>query len=342
MRAGLHPLALCLLVGCYESDGEPQISQTFEQAAGDGVDVLVIMDFSGSMEPVPHVGPAVAAGLLGPFQDYEIDVQVGAVSIGKPLRGDYELCTEDDLDLMPPPGELIDGVILDGLDPDSADTLTDLLDHPLCGDGWERGLDMALLATSEDKLADANAGLLRDDAALSILMVSDEDDKSVPATYLGARDLIALKGDRPEDGLRINALTITDEDDCSSEHLGGSATAGLRYVDLAGYTGGVVGNLCAEDLETEVETLALANTWLRDTFVLDEAPDADSILVSIDGVQGPCEPGSWRYEQVELDGVDLPAIVFPVDQLPPPGSEIEVLYSPGDGAPTATCDEDGP
>ena len=247
---------------------------------------------------------------------------------------------EEALDAMPAPGELIDGVLLDGLDSGSTDALADLLDHGLCGDGWERGLDMALLATTDEKLAGANAGLLRDDAMLSILMVSDEDDKSVPATYLGARDLISLKGDRPADGVRINALTITDEADCSSEHLAGSATMGVRYLDLAAYTEGEVGNLCATDLEAEVERLAWANTWLRDTFVLDLEPDPLSITVTVDGVALPCDDGAWTFERVERDGSEQPAIVFSKDQIPPPGADISVQYELGDGVPVESCEEE--
>ena len=160
---------------------------------------------------------------------------------------------------------------------------------------------------------DGNAGFLRDEARLSVVVLADEDDHSGydPATYV--QFLKSLKG---LDGARRAALyAIVPKD-------GLCATAGPpgdRFAEVAQQTGGAVYEICEGDYGPFLAQLAQRGLGAQSIFALSAVPDGGTMTVLLNGqVAGG---SNWYYD------VGLNAVVFNPGFIPPAGTQIEVDYT---------------
>ena len=167
------------------------------------------------------------------------------------------------------------------------------------------------LATSRDDVRtpltnDGNAGFLRPDAALAIVVVSDEDDVS-PGSV--AQYVAALRALKPESPVSFSAF-VPPLGGCPS----GSSPA-PRYLEAARALGGVTASVCEADAGTALDTLAEGLFVPRDTYVLSHPAETSSLEVSLDArvITG------WRYDPATR------ALRFPSP--PAPGSVLEVRYT---------------
>lgn len=208
------------------------------------------------------------------------------------------------------------------------------------GSGIEMGLEAAYAALSDPLVNTANIGFLREEASLSLIFVSDEEDSSPLPTYEYVRTFMDIKGARERDIFNASALVVTDVDDCGFGNSSGS-TEGDRYIDVAGMSAGVIGNICAESFSDIVTDLSLNASRLRDTFYLANEPTADTIEVSVDGVLLDCTEGGFSYQRVWDDDeeIERPAIVFERDWIPAPSSQIAIRYDYGSGETSGFCVE---
>ncbi|MBU0607005.1 MAG: hypothetical protein KKI08_03925, partial [Armatimonadetes bacterium] len=197
------------------------------------------------------------------------------------------------------------------------------------------GLEAAYEALTAPLVNTANQDFLREEATLSLIFVSDEEDSSPQPVndYINAfRD---VKGQRSRDVFNASALVVDNEARCSAY-----STRGDRYIDVAQQTRGIVGDICSQDFGAIVTELSLNTSRLRDTFFLSASPDASTLQVSVDGEIIACDAGVWTYRraQDEETGELSPAIVFERTQMPPTSSQIAVRYYDGSGDPAGYCD----
>jgi len=327
----VHPLLLVIpfvAVGCIEYDVvTTDNTDVFTQAPAQAVDILLVVDNSGSMAPYQQK--------LGDSFDSFISYFVGA-------NVDYHIAvTTTDSGYDPAThgaaGRIIGSVITpDTPDPQSA--FAGIVNVGTSGAGYEMGLQGAFLALTDPLVHGTNADFLRDDASLSIIFVSDEEDAS-PQTdndYINA--FFAVKGQRARDVFNASALTVTDESVCTAQEAA-SSYPGSRYVDVATQTHGLTGNICADGVSFDniVTDLSLNVSRLTDTFYLSDTPDPVTLQVSVNDVTIPCDDGSWSYDLVNDQGEDKPAVIFDRASLPETGSRIAIRYNHGDGDPTAFC-----
>jgi len=173
---------------------------------------------------------------------------------------------------------------------------------------------------------------LRPEAALFIIMVSDEDDSSFgPVTYY-RRLFDGYKGPGNESRVSVSAIVGPPGNDggCFAPSRG-SANPGDRYVDLAGQTGGIWSSICAE-FSDSLRELSITAAGLKSIFELSSqaTPGAsipcgdttsEGFCVRIDGSILPAQGGvGWTYDPGRN------AIVFGVRNLPRPQSKITVEY----------------
>jgi hypothetical protein len=140
---------------------------------------------------------------------------------------------------------------------------------------WEAGRATAFSALT---LRNAyNEGFEREDAALHLIFVSDDDDNSYPdpVTLIEFREWLRTHKTNP-DLLRAHALIWPPGVSCSS-----GAAQGPLYRSYATLTGGVVGNICASSWDPFLERLGLATVGLKREFFLTTLPRINTIEVTV-------------------------------------------------------------
>lgn len=332
--AAVACMGLSALVGCKSDNSLAKLDadDAFFQVEAGEVDVLLVVDNSGSMQPYQELLSTNFEDFLAYFTGF-VDYRIGVVTSTLENPEPFGDCTSDRIEAVPDGGALVGGRWISAEDADGEEAFSELVQVGTCGGGYEMGLETALRALTPPLSEDANEGFLRDDAYLSIIFVSDEEDASPLTTneYINAfRD---IKGAEKRDVFNASALVVTNEDDCTEAQLNAGASLNKRFVDVADQTSGVVGSICSGDFSTIVTELSLASSRLTDTFYLSETPDPTSLVVGVDEEEVPCEDGRWTYQKV--DG--RPALVFERDQLPPPGARVTASYDYGDGDDTDFC-----
>jgi hypothetical protein len=335
-------LGLGLATGCAQDQNIVKLEgdDVFYQVDAGEVDVLLVVDNSGSMQPYQDLLSENFNAFLTYFIEGNVDYHIGVVttSMEPPAYFAGSGCTQDDIDAVPLGGHLKGGTWITPETDDGDALFRELVEVGTCGSGYEMGLESAYAALTSPLIDDENEGFIREDAYLSVIFVSDEQDASpwpVDDYVNGFRD---VKGQRDRDSFNASALVVADLEDCSTRQVASGAHPGTRYLDVATQTDGVVGNICADDFGVIVEELSLASSRLTDTFYLNEDPDPTSIVVGVDDAIIDCADGVWTFARVPDGPEGRPAIVFARDQLPPPNSKINVQYNYGGGDPAGFCE----
>jgi hypothetical protein len=199
----------------------------------------------------------------------------------------------------------------------------------------EKGLDAMRLALSADLLAGHNSGFLRENAALFVIVVSDEDDGSIGDTRYYARWLDHLKAKGNENLVSFSAIV-------GAEGCENVTSFGDRYIEVQEITNGLFYRICTPDYGPMVEDLGIKAAGLRRKFYLSQNPREDTIRVlayseqdqacqRMDECAEPLLCASGHHCAVELMDEwvwerEDNAIFFPGSYLPPPGHIIEVAF----------------
>jgi hypothetical protein len=309
LRRGWAAVALCA-VGCTEfalrgpaaeAPASVPIEDRFEQAPMAAVDLLWVIDDTPSMVSVREKLGLALVGALAELDALGLHWQVGVLSAA----------------LDDPALGVLDGqpwILRPGL-PGAEEAL---LEAVTAGGGRDPtgGLGVAALALQAPLRDTANRGFRRTDAALQVVVVSDDDDHSEP--ILGPDPVtafVALLQDEAQAtgrAARLSAIVGAPGVGCSGAD--GTALPGDRYAEVAELTGGLLGDMCEADLRPVVRSLGDLAVELPTQFLLSASPIADTVRVDIDG-----EPTSaWRLQ------LDPPAIDF--DLPPAAGTTIRVAY----------------
>ena len=201
------------------------------------------------------------------------------------------------------------------------------------GSGIEMGLEAAKVALSEPLLSSDNQGFLRDDANLSLIFISDEDDFSPHSAHTYLRYFTDLKGDeayRNHTMLNVSAVVGKDlppydgEPSCTSEN--GIGYYGPKYIELVNRTEGKVESICADDFSPIASELGLVASGLQLEFALSGLPDLDTLTVSLysENNNGALERVLVRGQDEDyIYSIENNAIVFTSESLP--ASETYIL-----------------
>lgn len=312
---------LPLLMACESEQSVSRLTRTdvFLQEPASRADILWVIDNSGSMEVSQD---RVAQGFevfAGSLETSNIDFQLGVIT------------TDMDLD-NPDAGHLLgDPPFLTPAD-DYRALFQERVQVGTEGSGKEKGLSAALEALTEPTLSGANEGFLRDDAVVSIIFVSDEEDCSDNEALAGEIDdacylqdeLLIDIDELIEDyrGLRDDPSQVvasgiigTSEDECEG------TWPGRRYKKVIEATGGVIGSICETDYGDIMDQLGLPVAGIRTVFQLSSPAVEGTIEVTVDEALIPEDPADgWTYDaayyQIRFDG----------SYAPPRSSTISVTY----------------
>jgi len=202
------------------------------------------------------------------------------------------------------------------------------------GSGIEMGLDAAQRALSEPLISNENSGFLRDNANLSLIFVSDEDDLSPMSTPDYLRFFTDLKGDaayRDHSMMNISAVVGKDrppyEGEASCSSSSGIGYYGPRYIELASQTEGALESICDEDFSEIATELGLTASGLQLSFALSSPADPASLKVSLyEEESDDSLIAELVQDQDYTYNIDDNAIVFEVVSLPASETYILVEY----------------
>jgi hypothetical protein len=188
-------------------------------------------------------------------------------------------------------------------------------------DSREAGLEAARYFLSRERQMPGglNEGFLREQAKLYIIAVSDEEDQSRGPVGLYEDAFRQIKGIGNRDLINFSAITGT-----GANGRGCEAQRGARYMELAANLNGVNQDICAQNWRAAMRALGLDTFAFRTAFALSRRPRAETIVVRIGGQnlargqQGG--QSGWVYNRADN------AVVFNPTDVPARGTQIEVEY----------------
>ena len=215
------------------------------------------------------------------------------------------------------------GPVLTQDTPDVINAFLAQVDQGSAGSGSERGFDAVQAALSEPLASTDNAGFLREEAALAVIVLSDEDDDSTQGSTSFVNWFESLKPD-PEK-LTFSSICGDRGFGCQEFDFFGntlSASAGPQYIDATDMTDGFWASICTSDYTGILQQISLTAAGMTVEFPLDHPPSnlglmtvtVDGVTVVQDGVDG------WVYD------TDTQSLVFNGDGIPGPGAEVVVGY----------------
>jgi hypothetical protein len=240
----------------------PLIEDVFRQRIPEKVDILWVIDNSQSMLAEQEKLAANFNSFLLYYRESGLDWQIGVVST------DMQDGTQS--------GRLQGAAGFLWTDPTVPDPVGVFRQMALLGrDGApkEQGLAAARAALSEPLVSGSNAGFYRDDALLSIIVVSDENDFSdalTPVEFVGWLGTL-----KPDPEMVDFSAIIGVDTECTDR-------AGDDYLSVIDMVGGTAYSICERDWTPILEALGIRAAGLQREFVLTQVPDVDTLSVWIE------------------------------------------------------------
>ena len=183
-------------------------------------------------------------------------------------------------------------------------------------DEQEAGLKAARIALDAPVRDNENAGFIRADARLAIIIVSDEEDQSDGGVNLYVDFFKQLKGFRNPQLVSVSAITGDVPNGCAT------ADAAPRYADAVGQLNGQFESICNQDWSTMLQNIGLDVFALRTTWTLSRPADQSTITVRVNGnVVSPGSGNGWTFDPTTN------AVTLHGSGVPQPGSRIEIQYT---------------
>ncbi len=304
--------------------------ERFIQRPEPKVDVLFIIDNSGSMMEEQYAVGSNFKALSSQAASWGVDYHVAVTSTGlEASPGGWAECQGsvqggENGRLFP-----VDGSSPRVITPATPDAEAAFARNAMVGVcHWEeQGLEAmyralsAPLSTSEDdpttpQPADGNAGFLREEATLAVIILSDEEDFSAREVSFYEDFLLGLKGG---DRSKFSVSAIVGPRDLST--CSTASSSGSRYIQLAEATGGIVESICTPDWTESLRKMSKSAFAPNRAFPLTAAPsDTSRISVRVDG---DAVTSGWTFD------APTRAVVFDTNEAPPPASAVEVVYPTG-------------
>lgn len=202
------------------------------------------------------------------------------------------------------------------------------------GSGTEKGRDAVHYSLNyyqgTDALGqpdDSNVGFVRSDAALHVVLVSDEDDFSTEITPDDFKsELVAMQ--TAGKTVQFHSIVGFEGDSCSYD-------PGTAYMDVSAVVGGQIYSICAPNWDTMLESIGLSASGLDREFVLSKIPMEETIEVEVN-YEDPIgsgnietyypDVGDNEHSEIEYRSETNSLWFLNSEDIPPFGAEIHVEY----------------
>jgi hypothetical protein len=198
-------------------------------------------------------------------------------------------------------------------------------------DSAEGALEAAKLFLSQPNSTGTNAGFLREDAKLYVIMISDEEDQSTGPVDLYVDFFQNLKGFRNRNLVSVSAIAGGVPNGC-----GEAAVAGTRYKDAVdAIANGLFLDICAGDWGSYLTQLAFDSFGLKTQFFLSRNADPNALTVCIAmddpavNMSAPCTNVAAAAEGAATGyfyDASSNSIVFNTGSVPQRGQFVKVTY----------------
>jgi hypothetical protein len=292
----------------------------------DVVDVLFVIDTSESMEDnLTALGNAMNS-FIQQFVALGLDFHIGV--------------TTTDMEATGAQGALI-GPVITSFTLDPVSEFNALLDQGTAGSFDEVAFEASRTALTAPRINQTpNNTFLRTDAALAVVVLSDEDDQGAnPANGAignpGVTDayvawLLSMKPDT--DMVTFNGMVGPQSGGVLTACAGGifapQVTRAPQYNRAIRNTGGVWSNMCNLNVVPFLQHLGASVAGLDDTFALSQTPsstDCADLVVAVNGVDIPCS--EWTYDPASNSVTVSQAAVAG------PGENTQIRYPVNDPCP---------
>lgn len=297
------------------------------------VDVLWVVDDSCSMIEEQTKLATNFDKFIRFFLDSGLDWHIGLVST--------------DTDAAARAGKLVGAGgyrYIDSKTPDPTRVFASMTQLGTGGAFTEKGLEAAQLAIQQPTQAmqRANQGFYREDAALHVVVVSDEDDQSAPAVNrFEFIDFMRSLKDDADIPVTFSSIVGPGPSGCSNADT--DADPGITYIAVTNAVGGIFESICEEDWVPVLEDLGLQAAGLRREYFLSEVPVPGTVEVWIvdgsyqaDGVNVTDIKGNNTIQQVckaqnktacfPFEFVSERNSVILTDFVPSPLAEVSIRY----------------
>jgi hypothetical protein len=188
------------------------------------------------------------------------------------------------------------------------------------GSGAETGFSAALKALTPPLITGENLGLLRPDANLAIVVITDAGDQSAqPFAYYKNR-FLNIKGFNRSNMFTFSVIgpfLLSSPSGCEYDSDFNGTTYGLMATD----TNGVKDEICTPDWAAKLRDLGKTAFGYRTTFFLNSTPDLSGGKVLDVKVGGAAPPAvDWTYDPATN------SIAFASMKAPTPGQTLTVTY----------------
>jgi hypothetical protein len=282
------------------------------------VDILWIVDDSGSMADERNILGSDFQGFLDELVAIDSDYQIGVTSLNDIDQGQLKQSMSASPGLR----------IITNSTTNATAVFQELTTYPLSRLHWDQGLRMGELALTPPNTSPGgtNVGFLRPTAALAVIVVTNGEDGSYGDPDYYVRFYQGVKGPGNERLVTFSTLGGDLPNGCTPAvdigKLGGGAPPATRYADVSFGTGGVVGSICDSDFAGTLLRIVQALNTLRKVFQLTLVPAPGTLSVTVNGVVIPQDVvNGWQYQ------AGTNSVVFLGAYVPPPGANIQILYA---------------
>ena len=341
------PIPYTQITSGFETSSLALISDESTQKTNSKVDILWVVDSSGSMrEEQSYLGQNFAS-FINQLSRTNADFQVGITTSDvcdpmSPSQVPLEFRYCPTLDGRPEThlrGSLVGETGKKVLTRSFTDLNTRFLTYAnvgVNGSSFEHGLTAAKMAITKS-LAGQNEGLVRSDAFLAVIVVSDEEDDGIGLGLTDAythnnyvqmgltsyrytaddmiRDALAAKGAGQFSVSTITGTRMTNGSMCAAPHSQ-PLEEGTQYISAARKTGGIIQSICETNWSNSLASIGQDIAAQSSQVVLSHAPYVSSIKVTVNGIPTI----NWTYNAGNN------AIKFDSGSIPPSGSNIMVQY----------------
>lgn len=324
-KFGFRLLLCCFLAGCGTDSANLSILEETDSADADSLtsatklDLLFVIDNSGSMAPKQQNLSDNFDSFVNTFVDKRFDFNIAIVTTDTRTAA----AGGQDSDFQGTPTVLTD-------ETDNFVNLfkTNVLVGAL-GDPSAKAMDAIATSLSAGKRATTNAGFIRDDAHLAIIILSDSDDfdsttgQTALLTFLDGLKPATTTSVGSKENYSISTVAVLDSTNplCTAPF-----DQGNTFISLASKTSGSTTSICATDFSDGLLELASTIAESATSLLLDQVPDESTITVTFNDVTSVPLNSSNGYTFDSSSN----RIIFHGSFVPSDGTSIAVKYIPQD------------
>lgn len=344
-----------LLISCDKGGGSFSLlpdGNSFQQTAGSSVnnkiDVLFVVDNSGSMSPAQTNLVNNFHSFINSFVTKGYDFQIAVTTTDAYLAGNnfynksasaYPGYTQTQMRAL----ANFKGPVLTPSTPNIENKFVSNATVGDVGDGDERAF------SSFREALNRNPTFHRADAFLAVIILSDEDDFSDPVrpeaswtksggvsdhnyvdpnletvdSYVNYLDTLTGSTTTTKN-YNVSAIGTLDSACQAQENKKyAESIIGQRYISIANKTNGVLGSICDTSFASSLTLIETKILELSTQFYLTRVPDPTTIVIHVNGATvNPDATNGWTYQP------SANSIIFHGSAIPPQGAQINVDFQP--------------